>query len=75
MIEDAADNLSPHALPLIRLLDDHIPDRSAIDKVGEHAAEPDETIPIPRADGQIGMAQHFLRVIERSALGPGGLVE
>ena len=75
MVENAADDLRPNPLSLIRLIDDHIPDRCAIDKVGEHSAEPDETIPVPGTEGQIGMAEHFLGVIERSALGPWGLVE
>ena len=75
MIEDASDDLGPHAFSLIRSVDDHIPDRCAIDKVGEDSAEPDETIPIPSTDGQVGMAEHFLRMTERSVLGPWGLVK
>lgn len=75
MLEDALNDLGSHALALIRPVDNHIPDRCAIDKVGEYSTEPDETLTIPRTEGQIGMEQHFLRIIERSALGPGGLVE
>lgn len=75
MIEDTSDDLGPHTLPLIRPVDDHIPDRCTIDKVGEYSTEPDETIPIPSTERQVGMAQHFFRVIERSVLGPWSLVE
>lgn len=75
MSKDASDDLGPHPLPLIRPIDDHIPDRCAIDKVGEYSTEPDKTISIPRTKSQIGMAQHFLRIIERPSLGPWGLVE
>lgn len=75
MLEDSLDDLSPHALSLIRPVDDHIPDRRAIDKVGEYSTEPNETLPIPRTECQIRMDKHLLRVFERPALGPGGLVE
>ena len=73
MIEDALDDLGPHALSLIRPVDDHIPDRRAIDKVGEYSTEPDETISIPRTECQIGMEKHFLRIFERSVSWPMGL--
>lgn len=75
MLEDALNDLSPHALSLIRPVDDHIPDRRAIDKVSEYSTEPDETLSIPRTECQIRMEEHLLHVFERSALGPGGLVE
>lgn len=75
MLEDSLDDLSPHALSLIRPVDDHIPDRRAIDKVGEYSTEPNETLPIPCTECQIRMEKHLLRVFERPALGPGGLVE
>ncbi len=75
MLEDALDDLRPHASSLIRPVDDHIPDRRAIDKVGEYSTEPDETLSIPRTECQIRMEEHLLRVFERPALGPGGLVE
>ena len=75
MIEDTPDDFSPDALFLMGLLDDHIPDRCAIDKVGEYSAEPDETTSIPRTKSQVGMTQHFLCIIKRSALGPWGLLE
>lgn len=55
MIEDPSDNFGPHALPLIGPIDDHIPDRGAIDKVCQDSTEPDETIPIPSTEGQVGM--------------------
>ena len=75
MIEDASNDLGSHALSLIRPVDDHIPDRCAIDEVGEDSTEPDEATSIPGTERQIGMAEHFLRVIERTILGPWGLVE
>jgi len=75
MLEDALNDLGSHALALIGPIDNHIPDRGTIDKVGEYSTEPDQTLTIPRTEGQIGMEEHFLRIIERSALGPGGLVE
>src|SRR5574338_590041 len=70
MIKDAPDDLGPHPVPLVCPIDDHIPDRCAIDKVGEYSTEPDKTIPLPSTECQIGMAQHFLRIIKGSALGP-----
>ena len=75
MLEDALDDLSPHASSLIRPVDDHIPDRRAIDIVGEYSTKPDETLSIPRTECQIRMEEHLLRVFERSALGPRGLLE
>ncbi len=75
MLEDALNNLSPHAVSLIRPVNDHIPDRRAIDKVGEDSTEPDKTLSIPCTECQIRMEEHLLRVFERSALGPGVLVE
>lgn len=75
MLEDALDDLSPHASSLIRPVDDHIPDRCAIDKVGEDSTEPDETLPIPRTECQIRMEKHLFRVFERSPLGPRSLLE
>ena len=75
MLEDALDDLSAHASSLIRPVDDHIPDRRAIDKVGEYSTEPNETLLIPRTECQIRMEKHLLCVFERPALGPGGLVE
>lgn len=75
MIEDASDDLGPHALPLIGPVDDHIPDGGAIDKVGEDPTEPNETITIPGTEGQIGMAEHVLGVIKRSVFGPRRLLE
>lgn len=55
MIEDTPDDFSPDALFLVGLVDDHIPDRCAIDKVGEYSTEPDETISIPSTKRQVGM--------------------
>ena len=75
MREDALDDLSAHASSLMRPVDDHIPDRRAIDKVCEDSTEPDETLSIPCTECQIRMEEHLLRVFESSALGPGGLVE
>jgi len=75
MLQDALNDLGSHALSLIRPIDDHIPDRCAIDKVGEYSTEPDETLSIPSTECQIRMEEHCLRVFERPALGPGGLVE
>jgi len=75
MVEDASDDLGPHPLPLVRPVDDHVPDCCAIDKVGEYSTESDETVPVPRTESQVGMAKHFLRIIKRSALGPWRLVE
>lgn len=56
VIENTSDDLGPHALSLIGPVDDHIPDRCTIDKVGEYSTEPDETISIPNTEGQVGMA-------------------
>src|SRR5690349_16019226 len=64
IIENTSDDFGPHPLPLIRPIDDHIPDRCAIDKVGKYPTEPDKTIPFPSTEGQVGMEQHFLRIIE-----------
>jgi hypothetical protein len=75
MVEDASDDLGPHALPLVGSVDDHVPDCCTIDKVGEYSTESDETVPVPCTESQIGMAKHFLRIIKRSALGPWSLVE
>ncbi len=75
MLQDTLDDLGSHASSLIRPVDDHIPNRGAIDKVGEYSTEPDETLSIPRTERHIRMEEHLLRVFDRSALGPGGLVE
>ncbi len=75
MIENAANDLGPHALPLICPVDDHIPDRCSVDKVCEYSTESDEPISIPSIEGKVGMAEHFLRIIERSTLGPWSLVK
>jgi hypothetical protein len=75
MREDLLDDLGPYASSLIRPVDDYIPDRGAIDKVGEYSPKADETLSIPRTECQIRMEEHLLRVFERPALGPGGLVE
>lgn len=75
VIEDALDDLGAHTLPLIRPVDNHIPDGCSIDKVGEDSAKPDQTISIPGTEREIGMAKHFLRVTEGSILSPWSLME
>ncbi len=49
MVEDALDDFSPDSLSLIGFIDDDIPDGSAVGKIGEDSAEPDELITVPRA--------------------------
>ena len=75
MIENTLHDLGPYTLPLIRSVDNHIPNGCAIDKVGEDSAEPDQTISIPGTEREIGMVKHFLRVTEGSVLGPWSLME
>lgn len=50
MAENALDEFGADSLPLIGLVDDDVPDRCAIDVVGEYSTEPDESFAVPRAD-------------------------
>ena len=48
MIENVLHDVSADVLALIGGVDNHVPDRGAVDEVGEDAAQTDETGSIPR---------------------------
>lgn len=75
MIENPLNDLCADALFLVRLIDDHIPDGCPIHEICQDAAEAHQLIAVPRAQREIGVAEHFSRLIQRAALGPGRLME
>lgn len=75
MIEDALDDFCADALFLIGLVDDHIPDGCTIHEIREYAAKPHQLIAVPCAKRNISVAQHLFRIVERSVLRPGRLME
>ncbi len=74
MSEDAADDLRPHPVTLIAPVDDHIPNGRAIDEIGEYSSKPHEMVAVPCTERHVGMTEHFFGVLERSTLGPWGLL-
>ena len=70
MVQDALDDLSADSLPLIGLIDDHVPDARSVDIVCEDPPKPDQHITVPGRDGDIGLAQHFTRVFDGPSFGP-----
>ena len=70
MVQDALDDLSADPLPLVGLIDDHIPDARSVDIVREYPSKPDQHVPVPGRDGDIGMAQHLTCVLESPTFGP-----
>ena len=75
MMKNPLDDLGPNTLSLISPVDDHIPDRCAVDEIGEDPSKPDELISVPGAEGEIRLPEHFFCVIEGSVLCPGRLAE
>src|SRR5688500_19172303 len=64
MIENMLDDLGADVLPLVTGVDNDIPDRCAVDVIGEDSAETHQSIPIPCRHGHIGMGQHLASIID-----------
>ena len=75
MMQDALDDVGTDPLLLVRLVDDHVPDRRPIHKIGQDTAESHQLISIPGAKCQVSVAEHLFCVFERSAFSPRGLVK
>ena len=75
MIENVLHDVGADVLALIGGVDNHVPDRGAVDEVGEDAAQTDETGSIPRRDCHVRMDQHFSGIVGIAGLGPWRLPE
>jgi|SRR5687768_11867429 len=70
MIENTLDDLGADVLPLVTGVDNDIPDRCAVDVIGEDSAETHQSIPIPCRHGHIGMGQHLASIIDAARVSP-----
>jgi len=75
MVENALDDIRADSLFLIGLVDDHIPNRGAINEIRQHSAEADQMIAVPGAQRNIGVSQHLFGLFKGAIFRPRRLVK